>query len=509
MSDDSQQPQPQETSSFTDLGVEDNLVAALSEAGITSPFPIQEMAIPIALTGADLIGQARTGTGKTLAFGLPLLQHVLLDGDDDFDDLEAPGKPQALVMTPTRELALQITAEIGMANKHRGARVLTVYGGVGYDDQIDTLADGVDIVVGTPGRLLDLVGRRILDLTHVEHLVLDEADEMLDMGFLPDVERIVAQIPADRQSLLFSATMPAPIVALARANMHQPVHVRAEGHEAQLTVPETTQFVYQTHDLDKPEILGKLLQAPGVTKIMVFTRTKRSAQRLADELVDRGFSAVTIHGDLSQQARERALKRFRKGDATVLVATDVAARGIDVAGVSHVVNYECPDDEKTYVHRIGRTGRAGNTGVAVTFVDWADVTRWKVINRVLDLTFPDPPESYSTTPGLLADLAIPDGTKGRLIPPRPREPREDRDRRDHGGRGGRDHDRGGRSSRGGSRGHDRDRDRDDRDRRETDRRDAPEAPAEDKPRQERATHRRHRRRTHNGQPVASTPQTQE
>lgn len=413
---------------FTDLGVDDALATALHEVGIDHPFPIQEMAIPIALTGADLIGQARTGTGKTLAFGLPLLQHVLLEGDDDFADLAAPGKPQALVLTPTRELASQITAELTTANKYRGARLLTVYGGVGYDDQVDTLRDGVDIVVGTPGRILDLADSRRLDLSHVAHVVLDEADEMLDMGFLPDVERIVAKTPSDRQGMLFSATMPGPIVALARASMHQPVRVRAEGHDATLMVPETTQFVYQTHDLDKPEILGKLLQTPGMTRLMVFTRTKRSAQRLADELVERGFNAVAIHGDLTQQARERSLRRFRKNEANVLVATDVAARGIDVAGVSHVVNYECPDDEKTYVHRIGRTSRAGASGVAVTFVDWSDVTRWKVINKALELPFDQIEESYSTTPQLLADLSIPAGVKGRLSQPSPRPPR---DREDH------------------------------------------------------------------------------
>ena len=423
---------------FADLGVDDRLIAALHESGIEHPFPIQEMAIPIALTGADLIGQARTGTGKTLAFGLPLLQHVLLEGDENFDDLTLPNKPQALVLTPTRELASQITVELTAANKYRGARLLTVYGGVGYDDQVDTLEDGVDIVVGTPGRILDLADSRRLDLSGVVHVVLDEADEMLDMGFLPDVERIVAKTSPERQGMLFSATMPGPIIALARANMHQPVHVRAEGHDATLTVPETTQYVYQVHDLDKPEILGKLLQAPPVTKIMVFTHTKRSAQRLSDELVDRGFASVAIHGDLTQFARERALRRFRKNEAKVLVATDVAARGIDVAGVSHVINYECPDDEKTYVHRIGRTGRAGASGVAVTFVDWADLTRWRVINKALELDFADVAESYSTSPHLLTELGIPEGVKGRVAEPRPRsadEMDEPLGRPDRSGRG--------------------------------------------------------------------------
>jgi len=428
-------------SNFADLGVDEKLIAALKESGIEYPFPIQEMAIPIALTGADIIGQARTGTGKTLAFGLPLLQHVLLEGDDDFEDLAMPDKPQALVLTPTRELASQVTVELKAANKYRGARLLTVYGGVGYDDQVDTLKDGVDIVVGTPGRILDLADSHRLDLSGVMHVVLDEADEMLDMGFLPDVERIVAKTSPDHQGLLFSATMPGPIIALARAHMHQPVHVRAEGHDATLTVPETTQYVYQVHDLDKPEILGKLLQAAGVTKIMVFTHTKRSAQRLADELVDRGFNAVAIHGDLTQQARERALRRFRKNEAKVLVATDVAARGIDVAGVSHVINYECPDDEKTYVHRIGRTGRAGASGVAVTFVDWADLPRWRSINKALELDFADIAESYSTSPHLLGELGIPDDTKGRVADPKPRTADDDdapRVRRGRDGKHGKD-----------------------------------------------------------------------
>jgi len=487
------------TSSFADLGVDRPIIDALKEVGIEHPFPIQEMAIPIVLSGADIIAQARTGTGKTLAFGLPLLQHVLLPGDDDFDELENPGKPQALVLTPTRELASQITVELTAANKLRGARLLTVYGGVGYEDQVDALKAGVDIVVGTPGRILDLAGSHRLDLSNVVHLVLDEADEMLDMGFLPDVEAIADLCASQRQSLLFSATMPGPIIAMARARMHQPVHVRAEGHDAMLTVPETTQFVYQTHDLDKPEIIGKLLQAPNVAKMMVFTHTKRSAQRLADELDDRGFNAVSIHGDLTQQARERALRKFRKGDAQVLVATDVAARGIDVAGVSHVINYECPDDEKTYVHRIGRTGRAGSSGVAVTFVDWADVTRWRVINKALDLDFGEIAESYSTSPQLLTDLGVPDGAKGRLAQARPREDAEYLDDRrkhgDHHGRGG--HDKDGR--------HGKDRRHDDRDaapaeigRRERARRaaDEPDAPkpagdAKAKPK---------RRRTHNGKP---------
>ncbi|MGB3954862.1 MAG: DEAD/DEAH box helicase [Brooklawnia sp.] len=402
------------TTTFADLGVAEPIVQALAEAGIEHPFPIQELAIPIALTGADMIGQARTGTGKTLAFGAPLLQHLILPGHDDFDEFDHYGKPQALVMTPTRELALQVTSDLTTASKKLAARILTIYGGVGYDDQLDTLADGVDVVVGTPGRLLDLANRKSLDLSQVQVLVLDEADEMLDLGFLPDVERLAGMTPRTKQTLMFSATMPAQIIALARAHLNQPVHVRAEGHDAQATVPDTTQFVYQAHDLDKPEIIGKLLQSTVTEKVMIFTRTKRAAQRLADELADRGFDAAAIHGDLNQAQRERTLKKFRRGTTRVLVATDVAARGIDVAGVSHVVNYEVPDDAQQYVHRIGRTGRAGRSGIAVTLVDWRDITRWNVINKALGLDFADPVETYSTSPHLMEQLQIPEGTKGRL-----------------------------------------------------------------------------------------------
>ena len=402
------------TPTFADLGVAEPIVAALAETGICNPFPIQELAIPIALTGADMIGQARTGTGKTLAFGAPLLQRLVLPGHEDFDDFADYGKPQALVMTPTRELALQVSSDLAKAATKLEVRVLTIYGGVGYDEQLDTLSDGVDVVVGTPGRLLDLANRKSLDLTHVQVLVLDEADEMLDLGFLPDVERLTGMTPSDKQTLMFSATMPAQIIALARAHLNQPVHVRAEGQDAQATVPDTTQFVYQAHDLDKPEIIGKLAQAPSVGKMMVFTRTKRLAQRLADELVERGFDAAAIHGDLNQVQRERTLKKFRRGATKVLVATDVAARGIDVAGVTHVINYEVPDDAHQYVHRIGRTGRAGHSGVAITLVDWPDLTRWRVINKALDLDFPEPAETYSTSSHLLTELQIPEDTKGRI-----------------------------------------------------------------------------------------------
>ena len=393
------------------------IAAALERGGITTPFPIQEMTLSVALLGTDLIGQARTGTGKTLAFGIPLLQRTVAPHDPDHADLAAPDKPQALVVAPTRELALQVAGDLKLAAEDRCTRVLTVYVGVPYELQLEALASGVEVVVGTPGRLLDLADRRALDLSHVKVLVLDEADEMLDLGFLPDVERLLAKTPETRQTMLFSATMPGAIVTLARTHMRHPVNIRAESSYEQATVPATAQFIYQVHDLDKVEMISRILQAENSGSTIVFTRTKRQSQRVADELVERGFPASPLHGDMAQVAREKAMSRFRERKVRVLVATDVAARGIDVADVTHVINYSCPEDENTYVHRIGRTGRAGATGVAVTFVDWADVTRWKVINKALDLPFDELVETYSTSEHLFNDLGIPKGVRGRLVPP--------------------------------------------------------------------------------------------
>jgi superfamily II DNA/RNA helicase len=430
---------------------------ALDRHGITTPFAIQEMTLSVALMGTDLIGQARTGTGKTLAFGIPVLQRSVSPTDPAYADLPQ-GKPQALIVAPTRELALQVSSDLSIASKDTGLRVLTVYGGVGYDTQLDALESGVDIVVGTPGRLIDLANRRALDLSHVHALVLDEADEMLDLGFLPDVERILRMTPETRQTMLFSATMPSAIVSLARIHMRHPMNIRAESSYDTSMVPATAQFIYQAHDLDKPEIIGRILQAEDAEKIIVFTRTKRQSQRIADDLAERGFSASPLHGDMAQVAREKALTKFREDKIRVLVATDVAARGIDVRGVSHVINYTCPEDDKTYVHRIGRTGRAGASGIAITFVDWADLHRWKMINKTLDLPFDEPQETYSTSEHLFHDQGIPAGTKGRIVDAAPveRKPREDRDR---GGRSGGDRSGGDRSGGGDRPARNRDRNR--------------------------------------------------
>jgi superfamily II DNA/RNA helicase len=397
---------------FDQLGVRPETVAALAAVGIRQAFAIQEYALPIAMRGSDLIGQAPTGTGKTLSFGIPLLERVLAPSEG------ADGSPQALVVVPTRELGLQVARDIETAGSTRGIRVLPVYGGVAYEPQIEALRRGVEIVVGTPGRLLDLAtpakGRHQppLRLDRVRALVLDEADRMLDLGFLDDVEKIIKMLPEDRQTMLFSATMPDPIVALARRFLRHPVTVHAL-HEV-TAGPLTKQVVYRTHPLNKIEVVARILQARGRGLTMIFCRTKRSADRCAEELDFRGFAVATVHGDLGQGARERALRAFRSGKVDVLVATDVAARGLDVSGVTHVINYDCPEDADTYTHRIGRTGRAGATGVAVTFVDWEDLPRWRIIDKSLGLDIPDPPETYHTSPHLYTDLDIDPSVSGSL-----------------------------------------------------------------------------------------------
>jgi superfamily II DNA/RNA helicase len=398
---------------FTDLGVHPDITQALADAGIIEPFPIQEMTIPVSLTGADVIGQAKTGTGKTLAFGVTVLSRISTRTDPDAPALP-PGSPQALVVVPTRELCVQVTADLATAGARRGARVISVYGGRAYEPQIEALRAGVDVAVGTPGRLLDLARQRHLDLSHVRVLVLDEADEMLDLGFLPDVEKLIAATPATRQTMLFSATMPADVLALSRRYLRRPTHIRAQDPDAGATVAGVVQHAFRVHGLDKPEARARVLQAQGRGLTMVFTRTKRSAARLADDLAARGFAAAAVHGDLGQGAREQALRAFRSGKVDVLVATEVAARGIDVEQVTHVVNYECPDDDKTYLHRIGRTARAGASGTAVTFVDWEDLGRWRLIDSALDIGVPDPAETYSTSQHLYAELDIPPEATGVL-----------------------------------------------------------------------------------------------
>ncbi len=404
-----------ENPSFADFDILRNTVDSLADAGIIYPFPIQAMTLPVALSGHDIIGQAKTGTGKTLGFGVPLLNRVIAPGEDGYDSLVAPGKPQALVIVPTRELAVQVATDLSAASSRRSVRIVQLYGGRAYEPQISALNSGVEVVVGTPGRMIDLMNQGHLNLSRAGMVVLDEADEMLDLGFLPDVEKLLSRTPAVRQTMLFSATMPGAVVAMARRYMSQPTHIRAnDPDDAGATVKNIKQVIYRAHALDKIEVLARILQAEDRGLTIVFTRTKRTAAKVSDDLTERGFAAGAIHGDLGQGAREQALRAFRHGKIDVLVATDVAARGIDVDDVSHVINYQCPEDEKIYLHRTGRTGRAGHKGTAVTFVDWDDVPRWGLINKALDLGVPEPVETYSSSEHLYSDLNIPVGTKGRL-----------------------------------------------------------------------------------------------
>jgi superfamily II DNA/RNA helicase len=413
-------PVKKESPTFAELGVRPEIVQALAEAGIERTFAIQELTLPLALAGEDVIGQARTGMGKTLGFGVPLLQRVTPPSEQPAATAEGDAAdrtrdvPQALVVVPTRELCVQVAKDLADAGSHLGVRVTAIYGGRAYEPQLAALRKGVDVVVGTPGRLLDLAEQRHLVLGRVKALVLDEADEMLDLGFLPDVERIMRMLPDERHTMLFSATMPGPIIALSRAFLKQPTHIRAEESDQGSVHERTRQLVYRAHAMDKVELLTRVLQAKDRGLTMIFARTKRTVQRVADDLADRGFAAAAVHGDLGQGAREQALRAFRAGKVDVLVATDVAARGIDVTDVTHVVNYQCPEDSKTYVHRIGRTGRAGKEGVAVTLVDWDEIPKWKMVSDDLKLGLDEPAETYSTSDHLFTDLEIPTNATGRL-----------------------------------------------------------------------------------------------
>ncbi|MDO4610227.1 DEAD/DEAH box helicase [Corynebacterium sp.] len=422
---------------FSELGVAAEICGALSDHGIDRTFAIQELTLPLALDGVDIIGQARTGMGKTLGFGVPLLDRVF----DDARVREPDGTPRALVVVPTRELAQQVHDDLAPAAEAVGLGMTVIYGGRPYEEQIEALEKGVDVVVGTPGRLLDLAMRGNLVLSKVAVLVFDEADEMLDLGFLPDIEQILHAVPAERQTMLFSATMPGPILKLARTFMRSPVHIRAESGDHEATIHETTrQVVFQSHQMDKTEVIARILQAHNRGRTMIFARTKRSTAALAEKLGERGFHVTAVHGDMGQPAREKSLNAFRHGDVDVLVATDVAARGIDVDDVTHVINHQVPEDEMTYVHRIGRTGRKGKTGTAVTLVGWDEVARWTMIDDALGLGIGEPPQWFSTSPEFLEALDIPEGATGSVGPARPvlgARPPRDRDRDGHGSRAGR------------------------------------------------------------------------
>lgn len=357
----------QEITFFEDLHLDRKILAALKDMGFEEPSPIQKGAIPLALEGEDLIGQAQTGTGKTAAFGIPIIQKIN----------EKDRHIQALVMSPTRELCIQVADEISKIGRTKRVRVLPVYGGQPIERQIRSLKRGIQVVIGTPGRLLDHIRRGTIDLEYVNFLVLDEADEMLDMGFVDDMENIIKNVPPERQTMLFSATMPRPILSISKKYMRAPKMVAI--HKEVVTAPTIDQYYYETRD--KVDGLCRILDTTDDCKMIIFCRTKKGVDELVIALATRGYEAEGLHGDLSQNQRDRVMKKFRSGQVDILVATDVAARGLDIDNITHVVNFDVPSDSESYVHRIGRTGRAGNTGVALTFITPREFRQLKLIER--------------------------------------------------------------------------------------------------------------------------------
>lgn len=397
--------------SFADLGLAEPLLRALDAAGYTVPTPIQARTIPALLQGRDVLGIAQTGTGKTAAFALPILQHL-----SAFRERPQPKHPRALVLAPTRELAVQIGRSFDTYGRGLGLKLGMVIGGLGFGRQIETLNRGVDILVATPGRLLDLVERGNVKLAHVTFLVLDEADRMFDMGFIRDVRRIVASVSKQRQTLLFSATMPGDISKLASEILKNPekVEIAPQGR----TVDKVDQRVYFVPAAAKRALLSHLLNDETLERVIVFTRTKRGANRVAEALEDRGVRSEAIHGNKSQNARQKALDNFSRGRARVLVATDLASRGIDVTGVTHVINYELPADAESYVHRIGRTARAGASGVALSFCDGSERGQLKSIERLTNQRI----------------AVVPTPANEDMPAPPPLRPKAERDARDEGER---------------------------------------------------------------------------
>lgn len=359
---------------FSSLELDDRLLRALDTVGYEHPTPIQAQSIPYLLAGRDLLGVAQTGTGKTAAFSLPLLQLLA-------DTPRTPKQPSALILAPTRELAIQIFEELKLFGAHMKLRTACIFGGVGQNPQVRLLREGIDIVVATPGRLLDLANQKHLSLANVSVLVLDEADRLLDMGFIRDVKKIVDMTPSRRQSLLFSATMPKEVAHLAKEMLRDPARVDVSPKE--VTVSKIDQRVVLVNNANKQQALEHILRGESVSRAIVFTRTKHGANKVAKKLMQAGIGADAIHGNKSQNARQRALASFKNGEIWVLVATDIAARGIDIDGVSHVINQELPHEPESYVHRIGRTGRAGASGIAWALVDPDERSRLRAIERLI------------------------------------------------------------------------------------------------------------------------------
>ncbi|HPO59068.1 MAG TPA: DEAD/DEAH box helicase, partial [Anaerolineaceae bacterium] len=356
---------------FTEFGLLPELIQSIEQMGFEQPTPVQQVAIPALLEGRNVIAQAQTGTGKTAAFVLPMLQQLT----------PGQGTVQALILAPTRELAVQVSTAASQMAAGMDLRVLPVYGGQSYTVQKTQLKRGVDVVVGTPGRLLDLIRQGVLDLSQVRYLVIDEADEMLEMGFIEDVESILDQLPEQRQMALFSATLPEVVRKLGERFMENPARFNLS--PSRPTVEGIEQRYYMVRDRDKTAALIRLLEVEDLTQGLIFARTKARAQELADELASRGLAVEALHGDLNQSRREYVLNRFRRQALTLVVATDVAARGLDIEAVSHVFNYDVPLDPEDYVHRIGRTGRAGRTGTAITFLAPAERRRLKMIESYI------------------------------------------------------------------------------------------------------------------------------
>jgi ATP-dependent RNA helicase RhlE len=363
-------------SNFSDLGLADPIERALHARNHVTPTPIQARAIPELLAGKDMLGIAQTGTGKTAAFALPILHQLSRNRGNN-----GPRGPRALILAPTRELAIQIGEEFRAYGKYLHLRQTVIYGGVGQRPQVNALSRGVDIVIATPGRLLDLMGQRRLGLEAIEFLVLDEADRMLDMGFVRDVRKIVSAMPRTRQTLLFSATMPGEIARLSGEILADPIRIEVTPQAT--PIERIEQSIYHVGSAGKTGLLASILADPALSRVLVFARTKHRANRVADQLGKHGHAAEAIHGNKSQGARQRALERFRAGDARILVATDIAARGIDVDGITHVINYELPNEPESYVHRIGRTARAGAGGVAFSFCDPAERGYLRDIERLI------------------------------------------------------------------------------------------------------------------------------
>ncbi len=395
-------------SSFDQLGLSDPLLRAIRDEGYTTPTPIQEQAIPPALAGRDVFGCAQTGTGKTAAFVLPILQHL------DEKRLSGNRRPiRALVVTPTRELAAQISESASTYGANLNLSHTVIYGGVGQGKQVTALRGGVDVLVACPGRLLDLLNQRLIDLSKVEYFVLDEADRMLDMGFIHDVRKIIAKLPKQRQTFFFSATVPDSIQELAGSLLTDPVHIKVTPKSS--TAETVDQAIYMVGRTRKMDLLRHLMQNPDMERTLIFTRTKHGADRVAKRLKKDQVEAVAIHGNKSQNARIRALEAFKNGEARVLVASDIAARGIDIDSITHVVNYELPHEPETYVHRIGRTGRAGNLGNAISFCDRDEQSRLRAIQKLIKRSIP-----------LVTDHPFEGShlTEAPKPPPQPRGPRQ-------------------------------------------------------------------------------------